>query len=287
MLRLGGALHLSDRGAGWIITVRTGAAARRLHATLTQLSDARPEIEVHQATGLEATRYRLVLHPPATAVLQRFGVLDGDGRVSETVPVDMVRRPHDAVAYLRGALIAAGSLSDPQRAPHLEIRAPTGAVGATVQDVLLRCGGSGAKVGEREDGWRVSCKSGAAIGAVLAKAGAHSAFLEWDDARLRRELRAEANRATNADEANLSRAAGAAARQVAAIETVVAAQGWDAMADDVRATALARLANPEASMAELAELHDPPVAKTTVHRRLARLAAAAADLAAEGAGRPE
>ena len=287
MLRLGGALHVSERGAGWVITLRTGAATRRLHAALTQLTDVRPEIEVHQATGLDATRYRLMIHPPATAALQRFGILDEEERLRETIPAPLLRHQHDAAAFIRGAVMVAGSLSDPRRAPHLELRAPNRAVAETVRDVLVRCGGVGARAGEREDGWRVSCKSGAAIGAVLAKLGAHSAFLDWDAARLRRELRGEANRATNADQANLSRAAGAAARQVAAIEAVVAESGWDGIPDDLRTTALARLANPEASLGELGALHDPPVGKATVHRRLARIADLAAGAPSKGDRGPE
>nr|MBA2530097.1 DNA-binding protein WhiA [Euzebyales bacterium] len=79
---------------------------------------------------------------------------------------------------------------------------------------------------------------------------------------------------------NLERAVSASGRQVAAIESTVAALGWDGLPSDLRQTALARLANPEATLAELGAFHDPPLSKTTVHRRLARLAA----LAVEGAG---
>lgn len=287
LLRLGGALHLSGEGAGWIVTLRSAAATRRLHAELTRISDVRPQIEVHQPTGLDPTRYRLLLRPPATGLLRHFGVLDDDGHLRETVPSTLLRPSHDAAAFLRGAFLAAGSISDPQRSAHLEIRIPTEAIAGTVREALRRCGGDGARAGQRADGWRVSCKSGAAIGVVLARMGAHAAFLEWDDARLRRELRAEANRATNADEANLSRAAGAAARQVAAIEAVLAQLGWDGVPDELRPTALARLANPEASLGELGALHDPPVGKATVHRRLARLAAMAAPAPAKGPPGPE
>lgn len=287
LLRLGGALHLSGDGAGWIVTLRSAAATRRLHAELTRIGKVRPQIEVHQRTGLDATRYRLLLRPPAGDLLRHFGVLDAGGHLRESIPPSVLRPSHDAAAFLRGAFLATGSISDPQRPPHLEIRVPTEAVAHTVREALLRCGGAGARSGQRVDGWRVSCKSGAAIGEVLARMGAHAAFLEWDDARLRRELRAEANRATNADEANLSRAAGAAARQVAAIEAVLAHVGWEGVPDDLQATALVRLANPEASLGELGALHDPPVGKATVHRRLARLAALAAPAAAKGRPRPE
>ncbi len=276
VVRLGGALHRSGAaadGAGWVVTLATNAVARRLHAALVEVFGARPEVEVHRPTGLRATSYRLHLARPVEPVLRTLGILGADGRPLPAPPAALTLAEGDAAAYLRGALMAAGSVSDPRRPPHLELRVPGQPAAVALLAVVRRCGGAGASVARRPEGWRVSCKSGAAIGAVLARVGAHGAFLAWDDERLRRELRGEANRAANADRANLGRAADAAARQVTAIEAAVARLGWDALGDDLRSSALARLANPEASLAELADLHDPAVSKATVHRRLARLAA--------------
>lgn len=277
MVRLGGALHLSGTGMGWVVDVGEGAVARRLHGALHEVHGVRPEIEVHQPTGLQRTRYRLSLPRPADPVLSRLGLLDADGRPVEVVPPSVTAAAHDAAAFVRGAFMVAGSLSDPRRPAHLEIRVPNGGAADALRRLLARCGATGARSAERSDGWRVVVKSGAAVGAVLARVGAHAAFLEWDGARLRRELRGEANRATNADEANLARSVDAAGRQVAAIEAAVAAYGWDGLPDDLAQTALTRVANPQASMAELASLHRPPVGKATVHRRLTRIAALAAE----------
>jgi cell division protein WhiA len=277
LLRLGGALHLTDAGVGWVVTASSGAVVRRLHGALGELFAVRPEIEVHEPTGLQTTRYRLVLHPPVEEALTRIGVLDGHRRPLERPATSLTSAPHDAAAYVRGALMVAGSISDPRRPSHLEIAVPGAAPAEHLRKLVVRCGGTGAQAAQRQDEWRVVSKSGAAIGAVLARVGAHGAFLEWDGERLRRELRGEANRATNADQANLSRAADATARQVAAIEAAVRVHGWDGLPDDLRTTALARLANPQAALGELGALHDPPVAKATVHRRLARLARLSAD----------
>lgn len=271
MVRLGGALHLSGAGLGWVVEVGEGAVARRLHTALHQLYEVRPEIEVHQPTPLQRTRYRLAIPRPAQPVLERLGLLGADGRPVETPTRNVTTAAHDAAAFVRGALMVAGSVSDPRRPAHLEIRVPGAASAEFLRRLVKRCGASTATAAEHQDGWRVVSKSGASIGAVLARVGAHASFLAWDGARLRRELRGEANRATNADEANLSRAMTAAARQVAAIEAAVGQVGWDGFADDLRATALTRLANPQASLGELAALHDPPVGKATVHRRLARI----------------
>lgn len=280
MVRLGGALHLSGEGLGWIVEVGEGAVARRLHTALHQLYGVRPEIEVHQPTALQRTRYRLAIARPAQPVLEQLGLLGADGRPVEVPAKAVTAAPHDAAAFVRGALMVAGSISDPRREAHLEIRVPGAASADLVRRLLKRCGATAATAAQRDDGWRVVSKSGASIGAVLARVGAHASFLRWDGERLRRELRGDANRATNADEANLSRAVSAAARQVAAIEAAVKDLGWDAFPDDLRATALTRLANPQASLGELGALHEPPIGKATVHRRFARIDAL-------GAGRDE
>jgi cell division protein WhiA len=283
MVRLGGALHVSGHGPGWTVDVGDGAVARRLLSALTGLVDVRPQVEVHQPTGLQRTRYRLSLPAPASPAMQRLGLLDADGRPVDIPAGLQTATPHDAAAFVRGTIMVAGSVSDPRRAPHLEIRTPGAATAELVRRLLVRCGATGPRAGERPEGWRVVSKSGASIGAVLARVGAHGSFLEWDGARLRRELRSDANRATNADGANLGRASAASGRHIAAIEAVVTEAGWDALDDDLRDTALARIANPEASLAELAELHTPAVAKATVHRRLERIVALAA-ARQEGAG---
>lgn len=277
MVRLGGALHLSGEGVGWIVTVSSGAVARRLHTAMGQLLGIRPDIEVHRPTSLQTTRYRLVLAPPAEEALTAVGVLGADRRPLDEPSAALSAAVHDAAAYVRGAVMVAGSISDPRRPPHLELSVPGPVLAEHLRRLVVRCGGHGARAARHQDGWRVFSKSGAAIGALLARIGAHGAFLEWDGERLRRELRGEANRATNADQANLSRVADAAARQVTAIEAAVRDVGWNGLDDDLRTTALVRLANPQASMAELAALHDPPIGKATVHRRLARLAGIAGD----------
>jgi cell division protein WhiA len=273
-LRLGGTLRLrggTGERLGVVVTTPSRAVARRLHTALRTITGERPTIEVHEADGIRR-HSSVVLHlDTSAAALQTLGILDRAGRPSEHVAPGMVRRRAEAEAALRGALMTAGSVSDPRREPHLEVRAPGPTAARDVMALLRRCGAARASTSPHAGGWRVVVKSGPAIGTLLARAGAHTAFLEWDQGRLRRELRAAANRAANADRANLSRAVAASARQVATIEQLVAARGWDELPDDLRDVALARLANPEASLTELGALLDPPLGKAAVHRRIGRL----------------
>ena len=275
LLRIGGTLELrGGRGAARIaITVDTtsGAVARRLRAAMRRLGTEPPDIEVHAPHEIQhLTRYRIRLED-AARVLATTGLTDAEGRPQAAPPARLTDTVATASAYLRGALMAGGSLSDPKRRAHLEIRAGSEPSAQHLAGVLQDCGAPGARAAPRRTQWRVAVKSGGEIGAVLASAGAHQSYLRWDEGRLRRELRGAANRAVNADRANVARSVSASGQQIEAIHRVIASVGLEHLPDDLTAVALARLANPEASLGQLGTLLDPPVGKATVHRRLARL----------------
>ena len=267
-LRVQGGASEQDRVALELRTT-SGAVARRAFALLQRGYQLRPELLVRSPGGLhQRSTYAVRVQAGAAGVGRDLGLLDDEGRPSGALPTDL--RGARAVAYLRGAFLAAGSLSSPGRAPHLEIGMRSAelaeAVAALAREVVA--GTVSAATGERP---RVVVKSGATIGELLTTLGATGAFLAWDDRRLRRQLRSDATRLANADAANLRRTIEAAATQVRTVETVVAELGWEELDEPLRAVALARLANPEASLSELGELVDPPVAKSVVHRRLKRL----------------
>lgn len=280
LLRFGGALQIrGPSGIGYVVDTDVGAVARRLRTTLDSLLGTVPSLEAHRPTGLRsATVLRLRLGTESVPALQRLGILTPDGRPAADVARRLTSSGAAAAAYVRGAVMVAGSLSDPRKPPHLELRAPGETAARGLADLAVRCGLRGARAGDH-GGWRVTAKSGAAIGALLARLGAHTAFLRWDGERLRRELRGDANRAANADRANVSRAVAAGTRQAAVIERLVGHPRWDELRDDVRAVGLARIASPEATLAELGALLDPPVGKSTVHRRLSALLTAAEEFA--------
>lgn len=279
MLRFGGAVQIRGGvGVGYVVDTDVGAVARRLRSTLDALLSVTPALEVHRATGLRATTvWRLGLSATATPALEQLGILNPRGVPAAGVAPGLTQSDDAAVAYVRGAMMVSGSLSDPRRAPHMEVRAPGAATARGLAGLIGVCGVPGTRAADH-GGWRVTVKSGAAIGALLARLGAHTSFLRWDGDRLRRELRGAANRAANADRANVSRAVAASSRQTAAIERAMASPRWPDLPEELRAVALARLASPEANLTDLGALVEPPVGKSAVHRRLAALMALAEDL---------
>ena len=127
---------------------------------------------------------------------------------------------------------------------------------------------------------RVVIRDGDAISALLTRMGAHDSVLAWEDRRMRREVRASANRLANFDDANLRRSARAAvtagARVVRALEIL-----GDDVPDHLRVAGALRVEHKQASLEELGQLHDPPLSKDAVAGRIRRLLALADKVADE------
>ncbi len=287
LVRLGGRIHLRFDGDGdplrLEIDTSSGAVARRAYRLLDDLHGVRAELHVREPGGVRrSTTYEVHVDSGGREVAVEAGLLGPDGMPQQGLDPDRVRRECDARAYARGALLAAGSFSRPGRPPHLEVAVPTHDLADGLAEVLVRLSGGRATVGHGKAGHRVVIKSGEAIGSLLAQVGATQSFLAWDDHRLRRELRADATRLANADAANLRRTVAAASTQVREVTRALDVLDVDKLDRDLLAVGLARVANPSASLAELGQLCDPPVGKSTVHRRLERLRQLAIEAEARG-----
>ncbi len=268
LLRAAGHLARDTDGVRLELHTTTGATARRAHHLFRSL-EVHPTLVVREATNVERRSYGVVLAAPAAAAVGRhLGLLDDQGRPVGVAAGDQLGHPG---AIVRGALLGGGSVSGPTRAPHLELRASRRDTARQLADLVAKLVDVRPSVGETRTGHRTVLKSGAAIADLLAALGATNAFIAHEEQLLRRELRADAQRLANADAANVRRAVEAASEQLRLVEHAVDVLGWEALGADLRDVALARLANPSASLAELGELCDPPVGKSAVHRRLARL----------------
>jgi cell division protein WhiA len=259
-----GAWHLREGRVAVHLDLASSAGARRAFALLRDLG-VQSEIRTYKRRAFEqATRYQLHVEADdhALAVLREAGVLSASGAPLETPPKRVVGRSCCRGAYLRGALLGAGSLSGPRHA-HLEIRASSLEGARFIADVARREGIS-LGVAERRSHAVAYAKGHETIADVLALAGAGDTALQLEEHAVLASMRADANRLANADEANLERTALAAHRQLAAIRAI----GLDALPADLAEIAELRLRHPQASLAELAAKARPPITKSAAHRRL-------------------
>jgi hypothetical protein len=172
-------------------------------------------------------------------------------------------------AYLRGSLLAAGSVSAPP-SPHLEVRTETTEAAKFVAEAVAQ---EDVALGvlERRDHAVAYAKGLERIAEALALAGASDAALELDERAVVGEIKAGANRLTNADQANLLRTSRAAYAQLEALRRLEREHRFDELSPRLREAAELRLRHPSLPLRELALKCRPAASKAAVHRRLQKL----------------
>jgi cell division protein WhiA len=264
LFHVSGAWHLRGKNVAVHLDLASSAAARRAFALLRDLG-VRSEIRTYRRQAFDrATRYQLHadVDEHGLAVLREAGVLSASRAPLERPPRRVVGRSCCRGAYLRGALLGAGTLSGP-RDPHLELRTATVDGARFIVDVAAR-EGVNMHVTERRNHAAAYAKGHDAIGDLLAIAGAGRTALALEEHAVVAATRSHANRLANADEANLVRTARAAHRQLEAIRAL----DTGALPAGLAEIAELRLRHPSASLRELAAKARPPLTKAAAHRRL-------------------
>jgi DNA-binding protein WhiA len=285
LLRFAGSLHLVRGRIVVEAEVDTGAVARRLRRDITELFGHTAEISVLQASGIRrGTHYVLRVVEGGDRLARQAGLLDSAGRPVRGLPAAVVGgRICDSEAVWRAAFLAHGSLTEPGRSGSLEVGTPGPEAAMALVGAARRLGVP-AKSREVRGADRVIVRDGDAIGALLTRLGAHTSVLAWEERRMRREVRATANRLANFDDANLRRSARAAVAAGARVERALEILGEDIPPHLLEAGRL-RLEHKQASLEELGALADPPLTKDAVAGRIRRLLATA-DRRAEDLGIP-
>jgi DNA-binding protein WhiA len=275
ILRFSGGLHLVSGHIVLEAELDTGVAARRLRKDISEVYGHSSDLAVLAAGGLrKGTRYVVRVVKDGDALAKQTGLIDGRGRPVRGLPPAVVSGAIcDAESAWRGAFLAHGSLTEPGRSSALEITCPGPEAALALVGAARRLGIS-AKAREVRGVDRVVIRDGDAIGAMLTRLGAHDSVLAWEDRRMRREVRATANRLANFDDANLRRSARAAVAAGARVERALEILG-DEVPEHLAVAGRLRLEHKQASLEELGALADPPLTKDAIAGRIRRLLAMA------------
>ena len=286
ILRFASGLHII---AGKIVIeadLDAGATARRLRKDIFDIYGHDSDIAMVQGSGIrKGTRYLVRVVDGGEALARQTGIVDGSGRPVRGLPPAIVSGSvADCESAWRGAFLAHGSLTEPGRSSALEVTCPGPEAALALVGAARRLGIS-AKAREVRGVDRVVIRDGDAIGAMLTRLGAHESVLAWEERRMRREVRATANRLANFDDANLRRSARAA---VAASTRVVRALEilGDEVPDHLVEAGRLRVEHQQASLEELGALANPPMTKDAIAGRIRRLLALA-DKKASDLGIPD
>ena len=179
-------------------------------------------------------------------------------------------------AFLRGAFLTGGSVTDPSKRYHLELATNHHKVSRETESLMLEQGFS-PKATLRNGSSILYFKQSEAIEDFLAWLGAPVASMGVMEAKIEKDMKNKINRIVNCDNANTSKVVEAAQTQIAAIRTLRDRGLLEKLPDKLKETAELREANPEANLSELAELFDPPLTKSALNHRLRKLTELAAE----------
>ena len=180
-------------------------------------------------------------------------------------------------AYLRGAFLCAGSMSDPAKGYHLELVTDNERKAFQIQN-LIREFELDAKVIRRKKYFVVYLKEGSNIVDFLNICEAHISLMQFENERIVKEMRNSINRRVNCETANISKTVNAAAKQISDIEKIRDRIGFSNLPENLREMAIVRIEHPDASLKELGQYIVPPVGKSGVNHRLRKLSEIADEL---------
>lgn len=274
LVKMDGSIQLSGgRQLSLNIITENAAVARKIFSLVKSLFDLQTEVLVQRKTRLKKNNIYLVRFPPQQGmsdILQRLGMLDGTGRLKEIAPHELLRRDCCRRSYLRGVFLGGGSVNSPEGTYHLEIVTGNEKF-ADVISRLMNKFNLDARSSQRKNCNVIYLKESEHIISFLNIIGAHSALLNFENARIYKGMRNKVNRLVNCETANLNKTVNAAVRQIENIELIRDTLGLDNMPDSLRETAEVRLRYPDACLKELGNLMQPPLGKSCVNHRLRRI----------------
>lgn len=175
--------------------------------------------------------------------------------------------------FLRGAFLSCGYIKNPQKGYQLEFRTTHEKLAYDLKKFIMDIDMLyiEPKVVSRNGSYYVYIKNFEQISNVLAYIGANNATMQFIQAKMIKEIRSNVNRTTNFETANISKTAGAAAKQIVAIKNIMEKKTLDFLDDDLKELAQLRLENPQMSLNELAKQFSEPISRSGVDRRLKKL----------------
>lgn len=256
------------------------AVARKYFTLLRKTFNIRAEVSVRKSREVRFYSVIVSKDPEARRLLGETCLLDKDGNVSECMsPMHhrLLRQNCCRRAFIRGAFLAVGSVSDPEKSYHFEIVCTVPEKARQLQE-LLASYDVDAKVVLRKRHYVVYIKEGSQIVELLGLMGAHISLMQLENVRIVKEMRNSVNRKVNCETANLNKTVSAAVRQAEDIRYIQERIGLDKLPMDLEETARLRLEHTEASLKELGDMLSPKVGKSGVNHRLRKLSQIADDL---------
>ncbi|WWR15673.1 DNA-binding protein WhiA [Lachnospiraceae bacterium JLR.KK008] len=209
----------------------------------------------------------------ARKLLQAFKLLNASGEMSQRTDIVnplLIKNACCRRAFLRGAFLAVGSMSDPEKSYHLEFVCGTETQALQLQETI-RDFAIESRIIVRKNHFVVYMKEGSGIVDLLNVTGAHVSLMNLENLRIVKEMRNSINRRVNCETANITKTVNASAKQTEDIILIQKTIGLKGLQDSLREAAEVRMEYPDASLKELGQYLNPPVGKSGMNHRLRKL----------------
>ena len=275
--RLNGSIRLLGGGhVNVVLTFDSPAVARVLKRLISAYFRTGTSIRVVQGSAFgRVKKYMLTFDDPEAGerMLLDAGMVsveNGHLSLKDAIDRDIIKKKCCRKAYLRGLFLAGGSVSHPEKGYHLEIVSESDVIANDIKK-LMNTFSLNAKVTGRKGSFVTYIKESEHIVDFMNITGAHSQLLEFENVRILKQMRNEANRIVNCENANVDKSVDAAARQLENIRFIQKTVGLNKLPDKLRDAAELRLNNPELPLRELAMLSDDKVSKSGMNHRLKKI----------------
>jgi hypothetical protein len=276
IMKVSGTLAFSGRQISFKITTENPATARFIFTLLKDHFDIHSKLMVKKGNSLKKNNIYMVLITEDMGIkelLKKTGILreiDGILSLDYSIDKELISTEETCRAYIRGAFLGGGSISNPEKTYHLEFVTHSLEYAEDLSKLINKFG-LNSKVIQRKNSYIVYLKEGEQIVDLLNIIGAHSALLELENIRIMKEMRNNVNRLVNCETANLSKTVNAAVRQVESIKLIEREIGLQRLPKNLREIAELRLNYPDESLKELGEMLNPVVGKSGVNHRLRKI----------------
>lgn len=276
-LRMCGSIHLAGGGKMDIkLSTENPAIARLFIKLIKSYFGAKVDLSIGEAAVMKRGHsYDLTITSDMNAeqILRETGILrvkEGSNYISDGIHSDLIKKRCCKKACLRGIFLGSGVISNPGKGYHLELVCESEYMANDVKK-LVNSFGLKSRISKRKNQFVVYLKEGEQIIDFLNILGAHGQLLQYENVRIVREMRNKANRINNCESANVDKTVNTAGRQIETIQFIERTRGLSSLPDKLIQTAKLRLEHPEATLAELAEMMDPPLKKSGINHRLKKL----------------
>ena len=289
MLSICGLIVIDSRNRyGIKIHTENISVARKVFTLIKKTFNIESDISVRRNILRQSVSYSIIVkqHKDALRILQATKLTEEYRNGFEEIHIVnplVVQQTCCKRAFIRGAFLAAGSMSDPEKSYHFEIVCAAEAMAVQVRDLICSFE-MDAKIVQRKKAYVVYLKEGSQIVDILNVMEAYVSLMELENVRILKEMRKTVNRKVNCASANINKTVSAAVKQVEDITYLRDTIGFEKLSEGLEEIALARLSHPEASLKELGEFLSPPVGKSGVNHRLRKLSELAEKVRQEQGG---